>query len=245
MIDRVLLLLIAGCALFGGVIVVELTSDDTNASAGAPVAIRPEPNALPRAPSPRVDDLLTTILDRPLLSPTRQPAARENSDRPSDPGLGDVRLTGTVIEPGRHLAIFAMPGAKPIARSEGETVNDWRVDSISLRAVVLSGPTGTTTLQPKIDTSLARLAPPPRPAQTPAPAVAPGVPRPVAPAAATAPARPKLAAPAPAGPAPAKPASMPAVAPPGAAPARPGTPAVAPPGAPFARPIPNDARGRE
>jgi hypothetical protein len=219
MIDRVLVLLLAGCALFGAVIFVELTSEDAGAATGAPVARRPETGPVPRAQGPGVDELLTTILDRPLFSPTRQPAARKSTDQPTDLDLTDVRLTGIVIEPGRHLAIFAVAGAKPIVRSEGETMNDWRVDSITPGEVVLSGPAGSMTLQPKIDASLVRRgSAPPRPGQVPPPAAAPGAPRAASPAAAAPPARPTgpgIAAPAPPGAAPLNPASMPAVAPPG------------------------------
>src|SRR5207237_272487 len=146
----------------------ELWSDDTGAFVKLPVATRSEPDAPSRVQGPRADELLATVLGRPLFSPTRQPVARANSDQPSGPGLTEVRLTGIVIEPGRHLAIFAMPGSKAMIRGEGETVNDWRVDSISLGEVVLSGPAGSATLQPKIDASLGRPGgAPPRPAQTP------------------------------------------------------------------------------
>ena len=175
MINRLLVLLIAGCTLFGSVIVVELRSDDAGASASAAVAIRPEADTPPRAPGPRVDDLLATILARPLFSPTRQPAARPG--QPTGLDLGDVRLTGIVIEPERHLAIFAVPDAKPMVRSEGEMMNDWRLDRITPGEVVLSGPSGTRTLQPKIDARLTRrVAAPPRPAQSPPQVAAPGSP---------------------------------------------------------------------
>ncbi len=166
MINRVLVLLIAGCVFFGSVIVIELRSDDAGASASEPVARRAEPATPSRAPGPRVDDLLATILTRPLFSPTRQPAARP--DQPAGRDLGDVRLTGIIIEAGHHLAIFAVPDAKPMVRSEGEMINDWRLESIAPGEVVLSGPAGTTTLQPKIDTSLARrVAAPSRPTPSP------------------------------------------------------------------------------
>jgi hypothetical protein len=166
MIDRGLVLLLAGCALFGAIIVVELVFEDADGSAGAPIARRPETGTVPRAQGPHVDELLTTILDRPLFSPTRQPAPRKSPDQPADFDLADVRLTGIVVEPGRHLAIFAVVGAKPIVRSEGETMNDWRVESITPGEVVLSGPAGRMTLQPKVDASLARpSAAPPRPGQ--------------------------------------------------------------------------------
>jgi hypothetical protein len=101
-----------------------------------------------------------------------------------------------------------VPGAKPMVRSEGETMKDWRLDSITQREVVLSGPGGTRTLQPKIDTTLVRRAPAPapaaaRPAQNP-PAAQPGAPG-------------IAARPAPAA-APLRPASVPAVRPPGTPP---------------------------
>ena len=188
MINRVLVLIIAGCALFGGVIAVELRSEDGDASASVSVAPRPETGTPPRAPGPRVGDLLATILARPLFSPTRQPAA--HPDHPTGFDLGNVRLTGIVIEPGQHLAIFAVPDAKPMVRSEGEMMNEWRLDSISPEEVVLSGPAGTTSLQPKIDASLVRKAAAPPPPASPPPVPAPA-PAPQSPAVAAA--RPMMA----------------------------------------------------
>ncbi len=224
MIDRVLVRLLAGCALFGGVIAVELAAPDAEVATTGSVAREPHPVAAPaRVQGPRADELLTTILGRPLFSPTRQPPARP--DQPTDAGLADVRLTGIVIEPDRHLAIFAMPGAKPIVRSEGGTVNDWRIDNIALDAVVLSGPTGSTTLQPKIDASLTRRAPAPPPrlpavtppagaaAPKPTASAAPAVMKPPGPAK-----RPGIAMPTPPGMRPPKPALAPAAAAPEAPP---------------------------
>ena len=213
MIDRAVILLLAGSAFFGSVVFIELSSDASDTIVNLPVSARHEPGERPRVQSQRIDDFLTTILSRPLFSPTRQPAAPDNPDQPAAHGLTDVRLSGIVIEPGRHLAIFAMPGAKPTARSEGETLNDWRVDRISLGEVVLSGPEGSTTMRPKIDASLARLAPAPlRPAPGRPQAAAPAAP-PVAPATAapsTQPAVSGLAGPVPPGVAPRKPVSTPA-----------------------------------
>ena len=188
MIDRLVVLLLAGCAVLGVTIAVELT----DAGTGAPsefTAARPAGQAAgaPRAQAPRVDDLLATVLARPLFSPSRKPPAGETAAPPTGPDLNDLRLTGIVIEPERRLAIFAMPGAKALVRGEGETVNDWRLEAITPQQVTLSGPDGTRTLQPKIDGTLARPAPPPRPAQTARPtaprAVLPKPARPVAPAA--------------------------------------------------------------
>jgi hypothetical protein len=231
MIDRAVILLLAGSAFFGSVVFVELSPDASDASAGPPVSTRPEPGAPPRAQGPRVDDLLTTVLSRPLFSPTRQPATRQNSDQTAGTGLTDVRLSGIVIERGRRLAIFAIPGAKPAVRGEGETVNDWRVDRITLREVVLSGPAGSTTMEPKIDASLVRPAPtaPPRPAPGQPQAAAPAAPPAAAPPAVR-PRAPGVTAPAAPGAAPQKPATTPAAA-------RPGTPMspLRPPGSPGER----------
>src|ERR1700680_161443 len=110
MIDRVVVLLFAGCALFGSVIFAELMSEDAGASASAPVATQSEPATPPRAQGPRSDDLLATIVGPPLFTPTRQPAGRATPDQPMDLDLAEVRLTGIVMDPDRHIAIFAMPG---------------------------------------------------------------------------------------------------------------------------------------
>jgi hypothetical protein len=233
MIDRAVILLLAGSAFFGSVVFVELSSDASDVVANPPASARPEPGAPPRVQGRRIDDLLATVLSRPLFSPTRQPAAHENPDQSTGLGLTDVRLSGIVIEPGHRLAIFAIPGAKPAVRGEGETVNDWRVDRITLREVVLSGPTGSTTMEPKIDTSLVQRAPaPPRPAPGQPQAAAAAAPPAAAPGTAPGarPRAPGLSAPASPGTAPQKPASTPAAA-------RPGTPMspLRPPGNPKER----------
>jgi general secretion pathway protein N len=113
-----------------------------------------------------------------LFSPTRKPSDQTTGGRPADEALSNLRLTGIVIESDRHLAIFAVPNAKPLVRSEGETVDDWKLESIGPRQVSLSGPTGVTTLEPKTDPNIIRPAAPqpaaPQPAAAPAqPAAAP------------------------------------------------------------------------
>src|ERR1700724_2588868 len=138
-----------------------------------------------------MDELVATTLSRPLFSATRRPSERAAPDRAADPELTNVRLTGIVVEPDRRTAIFAVQGAKPLVRSEGETVNDWHLDSIAPHEVTVTGPAGTTTLELKNDPNLVRPAPPAQPAPQakpvqPAPATSaarPGVP-PVQPAAA-------------------------------------------------------------
>ena len=68
---------------------------------------------------------------------------------------------------------------------EGDMVGGWRIDSITPRAVMLSGPDGTKTLEPKIDPNL--VPPTPQPA-----AAAPRPAQPVNPAAFRPPARPGM-----------------------------------------------------
>jgi general secretion pathway protein N len=162
MIDRLAIyLLLAGCLIFGGVIVVDLeaaTDDEVAVSAataptGAAVAVR-------RQPGTHVEELLATVLSRPLFSSTRRPPQSAANDGPSSADLGDTRLTGIITEPGRHLAIFAVNGAKPLRLTEGEAVSGWRIESITPREVSLSGPGGTKTLEPKVDPNLSQASAP-------------------------------------------------------------------------------------
>ena len=119
---------------------------------------------------------VATIVARPLFSPTRRPRQTAKSEGATDPELSDVRLTGIVIEPDRRLAIFAVAGAKPRTLSLGEALNGWKLDSISPEEVSLSGPGGTRTLQPKIDTKLVRQARPAAAPSQPATGAPPGAP---------------------------------------------------------------------
>src|SRR6202035_4370059 len=156
LIDRVALLLLAGSALFGAVLLGELNAKDPGVQPAATPAPTPAQAHPAQLQSPRMDDLVATTLSRPLFSATRRPSERAAPDRAADPALTNVRLTGIVIEPDRHIAIFAVQGAKPLVRSEGETVNDWHLDSIAPHEVTVTGPSGTTTLEPKADPNLVR-----------------------------------------------------------------------------------------
>jgi general secretion pathway protein N len=169
MIDRLAIyLLLAGCLIFGAIVFIELqpaTGDEPALSARTTQPQDPT-SAVPRQPSTRFDELLTTVMARPLFSSTRRPPQSVASDGPSSADLGDTRLTGIVTEPGHHLAIFAVNGGKPLRLTEGEDLSGWRIESITPREVSLSGPGGTKTLEPKIDPSLAQ-GPPPSPAPVP------------------------------------------------------------------------------
>jgi len=164
MIDRfAIYLLLAGCLVFGAIVFAELgpAADDNVALRELPGRPDAAP-AVPRAPGTRLDELLATALARPLFSSTRRPPPSAANDGAGDSSLADARLTGIITEPGHHVAIFAVNGAKPLTLTEGEAVSGWRIDSITPREVALSGPGGTKTLEPKLDPSLS-----PSPAVTP------------------------------------------------------------------------------
>ena len=170
MIDRLIIyLLLAGCVIFGAVVLLELKSTSTDTAAPSGVARRADTtSAVRRQPSTRLDDLLAQALARPLFSSTRRPAQVAANDGAISSDLADTRLTGIVTEPGHQVAIFAVNGAKPLRLTEGEAVSGWRIESITPREVSLSGPGGTKTLEPKLDPSLAQPPPGSTPTANPA-----------------------------------------------------------------------------
>jgi hypothetical protein len=171
-----LLLLLAACVAFGAIIFIEVQAGGSQEAAVAEVAAAPDSApAAKRQQNPRIDELVSAILARPLFSNTRRPPQNAAGQASTDSDLADTRLTGIVTAPGKRIAIFAITGDKPLKAAEGDAVSGWRVESITRREVALSGPTGTTTLRPKIDPSLA-----PPPGQ---PAVKPGGRQPVPPTA--------------------------------------------------------------
>jgi general secretion pathway protein N len=157
MIHRLALLLsIAGCLLFGAIILIELKPVDGDDQTVREVSARsPTAAAANRRQTPKVEESVATILARPLFSSTRRPPPNASQGGAGDSDLADTRLTGIVTAPGRRFAIFAVSGDKPLRVAEGEAVSGWRIESITPREVSLSGPSGTKTLQPKIDPNLA------------------------------------------------------------------------------------------
>ena len=170
MIDRlVIYLLLAGCLIFGAVVLLELEPSATDTAAPNEISRRAEtPSAVRRQPSTRLDELLSMALARPLFSSTRRPPQSATSDSVTNSDLADMRLTGIVTEPEHHVAIFAVNGAKPLRLTEGEAVSGWRIESITPHEVSLSGPGGTKTLEPKLDPNLVQQPPPQPPAANPA-----------------------------------------------------------------------------
>src|ERR1700730_10285292 len=145
--------LLAGCVVSTGLILVGPGST----SSDSPLFERSSP-----ATEIKTDAQAREITEH-LLGPTQRPPEAASSDNADDPRPPDVRLTGIVIEPDQRIAIFAVNGTKSVVLSEGEALNDWRIDSISPQKVSLSGPAGTMTLKPKPDANLVRPAPPAAP----------------------------------------------------------------------------------
>ncbi len=113
MIDRmVLVMLLTGCALFAAITIAEIGWRRDPAGSALAVATLPRAAPLPRHRQPRheYDELLATILARPLFSSTRRPPPPSGRDAAADSGLADTRLTGIVIAPGHRIAIFAPIG---------------------------------------------------------------------------------------------------------------------------------------
>jgi general secretion pathway protein N len=160
MTERLLVMLLAACAAFAGLIVIEFVSEDTDRFPVEAIPAQLEIKPKPRTQEARAEDLVATALAGPLFSPTRRPPEQSEPASAADPGLPDVRLTGIVIESDHRTAIFTLAGAKPLVRSEGETLEQWRLDSISPQEVSFSGPGGTRTLEPKSDPNLVRPPPP-------------------------------------------------------------------------------------
>jgi general secretion pathway protein N len=157
MIDRLVLLLpVGGCLLFGAILIMELAPAGAEDPVIAEAARSDAASPITRAQNPRPEELVTTTLARPLFSSARRPP----QDAPSgaaNSDLTDARLTGIVTTPSHRMAIFAVNGDKPLKVAEGDAVSGWRVEGITPREVSLSGPTGTKTLQPKLDPNLAAL----------------------------------------------------------------------------------------
>jgi hypothetical protein len=169
MIGRLPLLLAMVCVVFAGLILVEIGSRGSDIPVVESRVPQVESKSVPpRTEKPRLDDLIATALATPLFSPTRHPPEASAASDAADPGLTNVRLAGIVIEPDRRIAIFAVTGGKPLVVTEGEAVQNWRVDSISPEQVSVIGPTGTRILEPKPDANVIRPRPPaPIPTQPP------------------------------------------------------------------------------
>jgi len=141
---RLLAVCHAGCVVCAGLI---LSNDSASFEARLPPA-----KTEPAAPEIRK-------LADPLSPVQRHPEVPSSTDD-ANSRLRDVRLTGIVIGPNLRIAIFVVSGTNSLELSEGETLRDWRLDRISPRNVLLSGPAGTVKLGLKPDANLVRPPPP-------------------------------------------------------------------------------------
>ena len=133
--------ILVGCVVCAGLIPIEFGSVSSH---------RPLPGA--RLPPVEAEPAAPEI--RKLAQET--PSSANDADSP----LRDVRLTGVVIGPDLRMAIFAVTGTNSRVLSEGETLKGWRLESISPKAVMLSGPAGNIVLKPQPDANLVRPPPP-------------------------------------------------------------------------------------
>jgi hypothetical protein len=180
MIDRLTVFCLIGSTCLAAILPFEFRSDVARLAATPSPVIQPADDHAAANDEPAVKRSVTTALARPLFSATRRPPEAEVNEH-SDTTLNDLRLTGILVTPDQHVAIFARSGDKPLVRSEGEMISDWHIDSIAAYSVSLSGPTGTTTLVPKPDPALvsAQPAAPQRVVPSPPPAPAAANPPPV------------------------------------------------------------------
>lgn len=156
MIGRLSGICLAASILCAALLPVEFRSHLEKAAVPSEPATRSGRQVAAHDDEPALKQLVATILARPLFSPTRRPAENAAEGR-TETSLSDMRLTGILVTADQRLAIFAASSDKPLVRSEGETISDWRIDTISTQSVSLSGPNGTTTLEPKSDPNLVRL----------------------------------------------------------------------------------------
>jgi hypothetical protein len=170
MIDRLSVICLAGSVLLAASLPFEFHSELSPTAEPGKAAPRSDEPAAVQNDRPAINQLTAAILARPLFSPTRRPTEAATADHSQTP-LSDMRLTGILITLDQHLAIFVPAGGKPLVRSEGEMISDWRIESIADQSVSLTGPSGTTTLEPKADPNLVRIqaaqpaaSPPPQPA---------------------------------------------------------------------------------
>ena len=124
-------------------------------SGGAPEDAEAAPGAAPADTAAAADsgngptDYAEAILERPLFKPDRQPYPADGGTLIAAPPADLPRLTGILMSSDARHAIFEPDGAKPIVVAEGDNVGDWHVQEIAADSVTLTGPEGTTRLQPK------------------------------------------------------------------------------------------------
>ncbi len=151
--------LLALAAMLAGVLVAELLEPAEPETA---LVQRAETRSRPPGPSRAedsdpapLDDLVETILDRPLLDPSRE-AKAGTATMPAAAGDALPRLAGVLIGPDGAKALFAATGGKPLVLGEGDRLGPYEVTKIEPNAVTLTGSEGDRLIHP----SHAAAAPP-------------------------------------------------------------------------------------
>jgi hypothetical protein len=127
--------------------------------------LTPHQSSAARQPAD-LDKVVATILGRPLLSPSRRPAAAAQDASAVQRTASLPRLSGIIHAPDLHRAIFQSPGAaKPIVTEVGErqTIDDWTVQDIGPESVTLIRDGQTVVLTPAFGAITIHPPPEPRP----------------------------------------------------------------------------------
>src|SRR5882724_9794992 len=132
MMDERLLVLFCGCLGLAAINAAELTptSYEEHETAIANPPAQPSPASIVSGQLARatLGPSLSTIVARPLFSPSRRPLEKE---APVSEDFNGKRLSGIIIAPEQRIAIFAVDGGKPLALGEGETVGAWQIETIT------------------------------------------------------------------------------------------------------------------
>jgi hypothetical protein len=127
----------------------------------AAVPDRPVPPPPPADP----DELVRTILQRPLFSRTRQPATIADGPAAGN-GPALPRLSGVILLPGLRRAFFQPSSAAKqvvIVVAEAGRIDSWKVESIDSDGVKLTRAGETILLAPAFASAVAEKSPAPPP----------------------------------------------------------------------------------
>lgn len=139
-------LLVVACTALGGVVAERIGEFETPRSGAVAVAVPSDAaagletlrRAADAAALPPLASLSETV-DRPLFSETRRPKEVAEAPSPAAAPTLNVMLTGVVITGDKRLANIRTPD-EPRVRllSEGDSISNWRIDSILPDRVILS-----------------------------------------------------------------------------------------------------------
>ena len=137
-------------AVLAGVLALELAQPASLVT--EPVGqLRPAPGKHAAAASGVDEDALEiladTILARPLLTPSRRGQEAPPEELPeSDAEV--PRLTGVLLGPDGHRAIFALAKGRPLVLTEGDALGPYTITAIAPNTVTLTGSEGDRLIRP-------------------------------------------------------------------------------------------------